>query len=142
MCIFYERKITNMTYSELITNATPEERMEVKSRIEKIIGTKEQAKSTARNLSERIQMGSAWEKQYEKLAKVFLEKGEKALSMNFTQHGRTCEGVTASGKKWILYGNCGWTERSRYCGTLYIEGIGTVFTSGRLDKCFDYILNN
>lgn len=131
-----------MTYGELITKATPEQRREVRERVEKIIGTKEQAKASAASLTERIQKGNAWEKQYEKLAKVFLEKGAEALSLHFTQRGRFCEGVTASGKKWRLEGNCGWTERSRYCGTLYIEGIGTVFTSGRLDKCFDYILNN
>ena len=131
-----------MTYAQLITNATVEEREEVRRRVQAIIGTQEQAKATATNLSDRIRKGMQWQKQYEKLAKIFLENGGKALAMNFTQHGRRFEGVTANGKRWTLDGNCGWTDRSRYCGTLYIEGEGCIFTSGRLDRVFDYILNN
>lgn len=129
-----------MTYGELITKASVEERAEIRCRIEKIIGTKDHAMRIARDLTERIQNASRWEKEYEKLAKVFLENGEKALAMNFIQKGRFYEGVTASGKKWELEGNNGWTERSRFCGRLWIEGEGTVFTSGKLDKVFDYIL--
>ena len=131
-----------MTYGELITRATPEQRMELRARIEKIIGTKEQAKALTNSLSERINAATKWDREYEKLAKVFLEHGEKALALHYTQRGRTFEGVTAGGRKWVMEGNNGWTERSRYCGTLYIEGEGTVFTSGRLDKVFEYILNS
>lgn len=130
------------SYADLITRATPEERAEVRRRVEMIIGTQDQAAATASNLTERIQKRSAWNKQYEKLAKLFLENGEKALSMVFTQNGRTFRGVTVSGKRWMLDGNNGWTTRSRYCGTLYIEGEGTIFTSGRLDRAFDYILTH
>ena len=129
-----------MTYGELITKASPEERAEIRSRIEKIIGTKEYAMRIASDLTERIQNASRWQKEYEKLAKVFLENGEKALAMNFIQKGHFYEGVTASGKKWELEGNNGWTERSRYCGRLWIEGEGPVFTSGKLDRVFDYIM--
>lgn len=129
-----------MTYGELISKATPEQRKEVRNRIEKIIGTKDYTMQMASDLTERIKNATRWEKEYEKLAKVFLENGEKALAMNFIQKGRFYEGVTASGKKWELEGNNGWTERSRYCGRLWIEGEGTVFTSGKLDKVFDYIL--
>ena len=131
-----------MTYAEWMSKATPEQRKDVRDRVEKIIGTKEQAKATARDLAEKINRGNKWQKEFELLSKVFFEHGEKALAMNFMQYGHTYEGVTASGKKWILEGNHGWTERSRYCGSLYIEGVGTVFTSGKLDKVFDYILSN
>jgi hypothetical protein len=131
-----------MTYSELISKATPDERKALADRIIKIIGTQEQAKETAQDLTERVQKATAWRKEYERLSKVFLEHDEKALAMNFVQKGRSFEGVTAGGKKWFLDANHGWTQRSRYCGTLYIEGIGTIFTSGRLDKAFEYILNN
>lgn len=129
-----------MTYAELMRKASLEERVEIRDRVEKIIGKKEHAMRMASTLTERIQNASRWEKEYEMLAKVFLENGEKALAMNFIQKGRFYEGVTASGKKWELEGNNGWTERSRFCGRLWIEGKGTVFTSGRLDKVFDYIL--
>lgn len=131
-----------MTYADYISKATPEERAEMQKRIEAIIGTQKAARESGRDLTERIQRSAEWRKQYEKLAKVFFENGEKALAMNFMQYGRTFKGVTASGKVWILEGNNGWTQRSRYCGSLFIEGEGTIFTSGRLDKVFDYILNN
>jgi len=132
-----------MTYGDYVTKATPEERMEMRKRIEAIIGTKEQAKSWAKDLTERIQIASRYDKQFEKLAMVFYTNGEKALALNYTQiGGNSFKGVTASGKRWVLEGNMGWTNRSRYCGTLYIEGEGCIFTSGKLDRVFDYILNN
>jgi len=131
-----------MTYSQLISNATVEERREVTARIEKIIGTKKQAMEAAESLTERIENASRWEKEYEKLAKIFLENGAEALAMVFMQKGNSFEGVTVNGKKWFLERNNGWTQRSRYCGTLYIQDVGTVFTSGRLDKVFEYILTN
>ena len=130
-----------MTYAELMSKATVEQRMEVRERVERIIGKKADAKALARSTSERIAIASKWDKQFEALAKVFFEHGEKALAMHFVQMGSTCKGVTASGKHWVYEGNNGWTNRSRTCGSLYIEGEGTVFTSGRIDKVFDYILN-
>lgn len=129
------------SFAELQSKASPDQRIEVRQRIEKIIGTQKSAMEAASDLTERIQNANRWQKQYEALAKVFFENGEKALAMNFTQKGRSFEGVTASGKKWMLEANHGWTARSRYCGSLWVEGEGTVFTSGRLDKVFDYILN-
>lgn len=131
-----------MTYADYISKATPEERADMRKRVEAIIGTKEQAKACASDITGRIRKGEAWQRQFEKLSKVFFERGAEALAMHFTQRGGTFEGVTAGGKKWILEGNNGWTERSRYCGTLFIEGEGTIFTSGRFDKVFDYILTN
>lgn len=130
-----------MTYSELITKATKEQRKEVRDRVEKIIGKKEMAVIGVTDLTEKITKAQQWQKAYEQLAKVFLEHGEKALAMNFMSYGRTSEGVTARGKKWVFSGNNGFTNRSRYCGDLYIEGEGTIFTSGRIDKVFEYILN-
>jgi hypothetical protein len=131
-----------MTYSDYVCKATSEEMEEIRKRIYAIIGTDDQIRETTPDRSQRIQKVAQWKKQFEKLAVVFFENGEKALAMNFTQSGRQFNGVTANGKRWTLYGNCGYSERSRYCGTLYIEGEGCVFTSGRLDKVFDYILNN
>ena len=121
---------------------TAEQRKDIRERIEKIIGKREWEKERATSLEERINNVQRWDQAYAKLEKVFIEHGEKALAMHFVQKGHSFEGVTANGKKWMLEGNNGWTERSRYCGTLWIEGTGTVFTSGRLDKVFDYILNN
>lgn len=130
-----------MTYAEWMSKATPEQRQDVSDRVRKIIGTREQAVCNIKDLTERIKAANRYQKQFELLSKVFFEHGEKALAMHFMQYGHTYEGVTASGKKWILEGNNGWTERSRYCGSLWIQGEGTVFTSGKIDKVFDYILN-
>ena len=130
-----------MTYAELMSRASIEQRKEVQSRVIKIIGTQEQATAFATDLTERVQARTRWNNEYEKLAKVFLENGDKALAMNFIQKGRSFEGVTASGRKWYLDANHGMTARSRYCGSLWVEGEGTVFTSGKLEKVFDYILN-
>lgn len=121
---------------------TIEQRVEMRKRIEKIIGTREFERDRATNPAERSENLMRWDRAYEKLQKVFIEHGEKALAMHFIQKGCDFEGVTANGKKWMLERNNGFTNRSRYCGTLWIEGTGTVFTSGRLDKVFDYILNN
>lgn len=131
-----------MTYGELISKATAEQRKEVMARVVKIIGTADQNTCNIKDLAARVNARAKWQKEYERLAKIFLEHGAEALSMNFYQRGRDYEGVTANGKKWTLDMNNGWTERSRYCGTLWIEGEGTVFTSGRLDKVFDYILTH
>lgn len=132
-----------MTYADYITKATPEERVEMRKRIEAIIGTKENAKAWGKDLSDKINRGMKWQKEFEKLSLIFFQHGEKALALNYTQiGGNSFKGVTANGKRWTLEGNNGWTERSRYCGTLYIEGEGTIFTSGRLDRAFDYILTH
>lgn len=116
-------------------------RAEIRRRIVAIIGSEEAVTCNIKNLVERIKARQAWNRSYERLEKVFYKHGARALAMNFTQNGRTFQGVTAGGKKWILYGNNGWTERSRYCGTLTIDG-KAIFTSGRLDKVFDYILDD
>lgn len=128
-----------MTYADLISKATAEQRQEVRERVIKIIGTPEQATACTNDLAARINRRNQWNKEFEKLSKVYLEHGEKALAMNFTQFGNTFQGVTANGKKWVLEKNWGFTDRSRHCGSLWVEGTGTVFTSGRLDKVFDYI---
>lgn len=130
-----------MTYAELMSKATLEQRKEVGERVRKIIGTRDQAVAYATDLSDKIKRASNYQKEFELLSKVFFEHGEKALAMHYVQRGQDFEGVTASGKKWLLERNNGWTERSRHCGSLWIEGEGMVFTSGRIDKVFDYILN-
>ena len=90
------------SYGELISKATPEQRREVAERVFKIIGTAEQNTCCIKDLTARVQARARWQKEYEKLAKVFLEHGAEALSMNFYQIGRDYEGVTVNGKKWTL----------------------------------------
>lgn len=119
-----------------------EERIEISERIRGIIGKKEDCIREGMSNSERIKARFDYDKQFEKLANVYVKHGEKALAAHFTDYGSYKVGVTASGKKWILDGNNGYTERSRYCGTLTIEGEGTIFTSGTLSRAFEYIFTH
>ena len=49
-------------------------------------------------------------------------------------------GKTPGDKSFILYNNNGWTDRSRHCYTLRIDGI-VYFTSGTFQTCYRYIKN-
>ena len=123
---------------------TFEERVEINERIDKMIGSREQqrARVASMSLENRINSNRNYNNMREKLLKIAEKEGLKALSLTIISCGRTNEGVTVSGKRFIWEGNNGFTERSRYCGSLYIEGIGTVFTSGTIAKAVEYIINN
>ena len=123
---------------------THEERNAINQRIDKLIGSIEEMKELAENMerSQRIDAWDKYRKMREKLFKIAEKNGEKALILTVIQEGRTSHGVTANGKHFEWYGNHGCESRSRYCGTLYIEGMGTIFTSGTIAKAFEYILNN
>ncbi|MBQ5655937.1 MAG: hypothetical protein IIV14_00700 [Bacteroidaceae bacterium] len=123
---------------------TREQRIEIEVRIDKMIGSREQQRIRVQSmiLEDRINSNNRYEKMRGNLLKIAEKKGIEALTLTFIEFGRTNVGVTASGKKFIWTGNNGMTERSRYCGDLYIEGIGTVFTSGTIAKAVEYITNN
>lgn len=118
-----------------------EERMRVTEMIRKIIGRKEDSIKEGMTNSERIKARFEYDKLFEKLAKIWVNHGDKALAMNYTWCGRSAQGVTPGGKKWIFEMNSfGWTQRNHHCGSLYIEGEGTIFTSGTLARAFERIL--
>ena len=48
-------------------------------------------------------------------------------------------GTTPNGKRFVVYINNGWTDRSRYCFTLRING-NTLFTSGTFQKAYATIV--
>ena len=126
-----------MTFAEL----PREERTEIRERIEAIIGKKDDCVKDGMDISQRIKARSQYDKTFERMAKVYIKHGAKALSLHFKDEGWRKSGVTPNGKKWALEMNNGMTDRSRYCGTLWIDG-EAIFTSGTLDKSFEYILNN
>lgn len=123
---------------------TFEERVAINERIDKMIGSSEEQRTRVQNmsLSDRIESNDKYRKMREKLFKIAEKHGEMALAATMISEGRTNTGVTASGKRFVWDGNNGWTIRSRYCGSLYIEGVGTVFTSGTIAKAVEYIINN
>ena len=123
---------------------TKEHRMQIAERIDKMVGSREhQREITANmNLEDRIRSNNRYNKMRETLFKLVEKYGERALICTTIQCGAEATGVTAKGKNFVWQGNNGLEERSRYCGSLWIEGIGTVFTSGTLVKVYEYILNN
>lgn len=126
-----------MTFAEL----PYEERQTITEKIQGIIGTKEQCTSESKSLSERIKSRKKYDDTFQKLAKIYIAYGETALSLTYVDKGWIKSGVTPNQKKWVLEMNNGYCERSRYCGTLFIDD-KAVFTSGRIEKAFEYILNN
>ena len=123
---------------------TLEERREANKLIDKMLGSREQQREITSNmtLENRIRSNSEYQKMREKLMKIAEKEGIENLNLVIITCGRSGHGVTKSGKKFVWEGNNGYTMRSRYCGSLYIEGIGTVFTSGTIAKVAEYIINN
>lgn len=123
---------------------TFEERVKVDKIIDKMVGSREQQREITSNmtLENRIRSNNEYQKMREKLMKIAEKEGIENLNLVIITCGRSGNGVTKSGKKFVWEGNNGVTERSRYCGSLYIEGIGTVFTSGTIAKVAEYIINN
>lgn len=123
---------------------TFEERVEINQRIDKMVGSREQQRIRVKDmtLEDRITSNQEYNKMRERLFKIAEKEGSEALSLVFIGCGKWQEGVTVSGKKFVWDGNNGSTKRSRYCGSLWIEGVGTVFTSGTIAKAVEYILNH
>ena len=123
---------------------TQKERKEALERIYSMIGNPEQQREMVVNFSlqERIRSNANYRETKERLLKIAEKEGVKALCSVVIMTGKHCTGLTANNKKYIWEGNSGYTERSRYCGSLYIEGMGTVFTSGRIEKAVEYLIKN
>lgn len=123
---------------------TLEERREANKLIDKMIGSQEQQREITSHmtLEDRIRSHNEYRKMREKLMKIAEKEGIESLNLVIITCGRSGHGVTKSGKKFVWEGNNGYTMRSRYCGSLYVEGVGTVFTSGTIAKVAEYIFNN
>jgi chromosome segregation ATPase len=74
-------------------------------------------------------------KKREELWKLEFEQEQKEWAKDGIKLNRRYAGETPSGKKFEIYGNQGFTNRSRHCFTLYING-NTVFTSGEFWRCY------
>lgn len=81
------------------------------------------------------------EQQYEEWLKQFkaecLKDGiviHEACSSYFT-------GLTKNGKKFYFHGNCGFTDRSWHCYSLFIDG-RNIFTSGEFLTAYRYLMKN
>lgn len=74
------------------------------------------------------------EKVLKKIAKQQLKNKASTIGYIELKNG-DIKGITPEGKNW--YGEHNWyghTDRTLYCYTLRIEGLGVLFTSGTLDR--------
>ena len=79
-------------------------------------------------------------KAYEDLMKVTFEEEQKEWAKDGVKLEGRYYGETPNGKRFDIYGNHGFTERSRHCFTLTICG-ETIFTSGEFWRCYSVIKN-
>lgn len=116
----------------------------IHERIYKLIGSPDELNARIENmeLSDRIKARNQYSKMKDKLLKIAEQGGEKALTVTMIREGNISTGITAQGNRFTWVGNTGYTTRSWHCGTLTIDGQGTIFTSGSVAKALEYILNN
>lgn len=110
--------------------------------IDRMVGSMAEQREYAAKLplSERIKCNDHYNKMRAKLLAIADANGVECISGVTIMRGTNAHGVTKTGRKYTWEGNCGMTTKSLYCGSLWVEGIGTVFTSGTLVKAVEYIL--
>lgn len=65
------------------------------------------------------------------------------MAENMEKNGIKLNGHTTNGLSYSIYHNqYGFTDRTRHCWSMCIEGKGMVFTSGTLETVAEYILKN
>jgi hypothetical protein len=77
--------------------------------------------------------------QKEKISKLI--RRYDVSKINFNKNGNYINGTTANNKSFTWYPNNGMEIRSRYCGTLVIDG-KTIFTSGTIQKAIPYLFDD
>lgn len=112
---------------------------EVKGQIERAEARLEKAEQEVEKYREQVEK-IADLKEKEKLFKLEFEKEQKEWAKDGIELQGRYYGKTPSGKGFNIEGNCGMTERSRHCYTLYIDG-ETVFTSGEFWRAYGVIKN-
>ena len=120
---------------------TREEMAKLNSRITEIIGERPTTERTA--TPEEMNAKRQWDKAHDDLWKMAEKFGIEVITGEaLIFHGENrAEGFTPGGKRVDWYRNNGYSRRSLYCGRLDIDG-KTVFTSGTIAKCFEYIFTH
>ena len=116
---------------------------EITKIIDAMIGSYEEQRNllSQASITTRIKGNERYRKLRERLCNYAVENSERLLTISFTQQGVVKSGTTPNGKTFTWVPNIGLEERSRYCGTLSIDG-KVVFTSGSVQKALEYILDN
>lgn len=117
---------------------TREDMAKVNARIVEIIGERPRTDRLATH--EEMNTKRQWDKAHDELWKLAEEYGPEVITGKaLVFHGNNrAEGFTPKGERVEWYRNQGYTRRSIYCGRLDIGG-ETIFTSGTVAKCFEYI---
>ena len=113
----------------------------------------DEVKRNIQNVEKRMAKAEAELDRYmEEVAEITdLQEKERLMALEFEKEqkewakdGITLEeryrGITPNGKRFDIYGNCGWTMRSRHCFTLRVDE-QTIFTSGEFWRCYQEIKN-
>lgn len=110
--------------------------------IDRMIGSiaEQRANVNKLSLSDRIKSNDQYDKMRAKLLAIADVNGVEYISGVTIMCGGNSRGFTKTGRKYTWEGNCGITAKSLYCGSLWIDGEGTVFTSGTIVKAVEYIL--
>lgn len=76
----------------------------------------------------------------EELQKLEFEQEQKEWAKDGIQLNGRYHGITPNGKRFMIEGNNGWTDRSRHCFTLTVDG-KTIFTSGEFWRAYNEVKN-
>ena len=102
----------------------------VETRLEKVENDLEAYHKEVEALTDLMKKEELMRLEFEAEQKEWLKDGIKLESRYY--------GMTPSGKRFYISGNCGMTLRSRHCFTLYING-ETIFTSGEFWRAYSVI---
>ena len=110
-----------------------------------------EAKERIENAERRLEKSDAAVEEYRKEVEAIedLKRKEELFKKNFEQEQKEWAkdgitltarytGITPNGKRFCIEGNNGFTNRSRHCFTLYIDG-KTIFTSGEFWRAYGVI---
>ena len=102
----------------------------VETRLAKAEDDLEAYRKEVEELTDLMKKEELYRLDFEAEQKEWLKDGIKLESRYY--------GMTPSGKRFWISGNCGMTLRSRHCYTLYING-ETIFTSGEFWRAYSVI---
>lgn len=113
---------------------------EIRGRIERAEARFEKAATELKEYREEIEKVQNL-KEKEELRKLEFEQEQKAWAKDGIKLESRYSGETPNGKRFLIYGNSGYTVRSLHCYTLYIDG-ETIFTSGEFWRAYGVIKNS
>lgn len=100
-------------------------------KLEELAGKVEEVKAQEEAEEELKRKAEAYKKEFEEEVKEWAKDGITLLGRYY--------GNTPKGKRFYIHGNWGWTDRSRHCVTLIIDG-DCIFTSGEFWRAYAYIM--